>query len=92
MESKENKKPKRGQQSPSCRDGNPASDDGKPKDRVSDTVGNMAAGEPCQRVHSWMTGFYWFFKVKNQNTVYVAGIEVGGMKRPREPPKLLIYK
>jgi len=23
------------------------SDDGKPRDKVSDTVGNMAAGEPC---------------------------------------------
>jgi len=24
--------------------------------------------------------------VKNQNTVYIAGKEVDGMKRPREPP------
>ena len=32
---------------PSCRDGNLVSDDGKPRDKVSDTVGNMAAGEPC---------------------------------------------
>lgn len=42
---------------PSCKDGNLVSDDGKPRDKVSDTVGNMAAGEPCQRVHSRMTGF-----------------------------------
>lgn len=32
---------------PSCKDGNLVSDDGKPRDKVSDTVGNMAAGEPC---------------------------------------------
>lgn len=32
---------------PSCKDGNLVSDDGKPRDKVSDTVGNMAASEPC---------------------------------------------
>ena len=32
---------------PSCKDGNLVSDDGKPRDKVSDIVGNMAAGEPC---------------------------------------------
>ena len=32
---------------PSRKDGNLASDDGKPRDKVSDTVRNMAAGEPC---------------------------------------------
>ena len=30
----------------SCKDGNLVSDDGKPRDKVSDTVGNMEAGEP----------------------------------------------
>lgn len=28
-------------------DGDRRSDDGKPRDKVSDTVKNMAAGEPC---------------------------------------------
>lgn len=34
---------------PSCKDGNLVSDDGKPRDKVSDTVGNMAAGEPARK-------------------------------------------
>lgn len=42
---------------PSYKDGNLVSDDGKPRDIVSDTVGNMAEGGPCQRGHRWMTGF-----------------------------------
>ena len=39
-----------GQQSPCQRpDGDRRSDDGKPRDSVSDTVGNMAAGELAKR-------------------------------------------
>lgn len=39
-----------GQQSPRQRpDGDRRSDDGKPRDSVSDTVGNMAAGELAKR-------------------------------------------
>ena len=34
---------------PSCKDGNLVSDDGKPRDKVSDTVRNMAAGEPARK-------------------------------------------
>lgn len=47
MELKEDKSRNGAAVAPSCRDGNLVSDDGKPKDRVSDTVRNMAAGEPC---------------------------------------------
>lgn len=39
-----------GQQSPRQRpDGDRRSDDGKPRDKVSDTVRNMAAGEPAKK-------------------------------------------
>ena len=44
------RKAETGQQSPRQRpDGDRRSDDGKPKDKVSDTVRNMAAGEPARK-------------------------------------------
>jgi len=44
------KKAETGQQSPRQRpDGDRRSDDGKPRDSVSDTVGNMAAGGLAKR-------------------------------------------
>ena len=76
-----------GQQSPrQCPDGNRHSDDGKPKDIGQRYRGKHGSGRTCYKVRGWSTGFSWFFKVKNQNTVYIAGKEVDGMKRPREPP------
>ena len=75
-----------GQQSPRQRpDGDRRSDDGKPRDSVSDTVGNMAAGGLAKR---FTVGQQVFndFKVKSHNTVDIAGKWVDGMQRPREPP------
>lgn len=55
------------------------------KTSCSDTVGNMAAVAPATKCVDGQQVFL-IFKVKNQNTVYIAGKEVDGMKRPREPP------
>lgn len=55
------------------------------KTSCSDTVGNMAAVAPAKS--AWMVNrFSMIFNVKSINTVYIAGKEVDGMKRPREPP------
>lgn len=76
-----------GQQSPRQRpDGDRRSDDGKPRDSVSDTVGNMAAGGLAKRFTVGQQVFNDFFKVKSHNTVDIAGKRVDGMQRPREPP------
>ena len=55
------------------------------KTSFSDTVGNMAAVAPARKC-VMVNRFSMIFNVKSINTVYIAGKEVDGMKRPREPP------